>query len=146
MKTLTFGLILLVFSTAAMAAPPEVNEKVLKAFNETFKDAVNVNWNELDNYVEACFNQNEIQTRARYDNDGNLLGTIRYYSEKQLPLHIVVKLKAKYPKRAVFGVTEIFTGDEIQYQIAMQDAKHWYTVISNSIGNLEQIDRFNKSE
>ena len=106
MKKLIFALTMLLGAAITFAAtPPEVNQKVLKAFQETFKDPKDVSWHEYQNYYEVEFKQDEIKTQVRYDSDGNLTGTTRYYFEKQLPPHIIANLKKKYPQRTVYGVT-----------------------------------------
>jgi hypothetical protein len=146
MKTLFISLMLLLGSTAVFATtPPDVNEKVLKAFHETFKDPENVAWHEYDDYYEVSFKQAEIKTLVRYDEQGNLLGTTRYYSEKELQPFIVSRLKSKYPDRSIYGVTEIFTETTLEYYVTMQDEKRWYTVKANSVGDLEQVDKFKKA-
>ena len=148
MKKLIFALTMLLGSTMifAKSTPPEVNEKVLKAFQETFKNPKDVNWHEYENYYEVDFKQDEIKTQVRYDGDGNITGTTRYYFEKQLPPHILSKLKMKYPQRSIYGVTEIYTESDLQYYITMEDEKNWYTVKSSPLGNLEQTEKFKKAE
>ena len=83
MKKLIYLGIMLISLSATAATPPEISEKVLKAFKETFSDAVDVTWKELDNSCQANFKLSEIQVRAIYDNEGNLLETVRYYGEKK---------------------------------------------------------------
>ena len=146
MKTMIIAIAMLLGSTAVFAAaPPDVNEKVLKAFEETFKNPQEVNWHEYDNFYEVDFKQDDIKTSVRYDNEGNIIGTTRYYFEKQLPPHIASKLKRKYPDRSVYGVTEIFTETELTYYITMQDEKNWYTVKSNPLASLEQTEKYKKA-
>jgi len=97
MKKVILSAALLVSIVAiASVSPSEVNEKVLKAFNETFSQAKDVVWHEYDTYFQANFRQDEIQVRAQYDESGALLKTIRYYGEKQLLPNIVAKLKKRY--------------------------------------------------
>jgi hypothetical protein len=146
MKPLLFSLMLLLGSTATFAiTPPDVNEKVLKAFNETFKDPQNVAWHEYDDYYEVSFKQEEIKTRVRYDEQGNILGTTRYYSEKELQPHIVARIKSKYPNRSIYGVTELYSENSLEYYITLQDDKHWYTIRSTALGDLEQTEKFKKA-
>ena len=130
---------------AAATTPPEVNEKVLKAFNETFIKATDVVWHEMQNTYEARFKQSEIVTRAIYDPEGNLLRTTRYYSEEHLPINIITKLKKKYEGKQVFGVTESSTDDEVSYHIVLQDEKNWYIVIADNVGSLELSKKFRKA-
>jgi hypothetical protein len=146
MKKIIFAMTMLLGSATIFAAtPPEVNQKVLKAFEATFKDPKDVNWHEYENYYEVDFNQDDIKTEVRYDSDGNILGTTRYYFEKQLPPHIISKLKKKYPDRSVYGVTEIYNETDLIYYITMQDEKNWYTVTANPLGTLEQTEKFKKA-
>lgn len=132
-------------ATIFAGTPPEVNQKVLKAFEETFKDPQNVTWHEFTNFYEVDFNQEDIKTEVRYDSEGNIIGTTRYYFEKQLPPHIISKLKKKYPERSVYGVTEIYTESDLTYYITMQDDKNWFTVKANPLGFLEQTEKFKKA-
>lgn len=146
MKKLFFALALLFGSTVIFAGtPPEVNQKVLKIFNETFKDPKEVNWHEYDNYYEVSFKQDEIKMQVKYDNEGNVVGTMRFYYEKELPPYILSKIRVKYPNRSVYMITEIFSETDLQYYVTMEDEKHWYTVVSNPIGELQQTGKFKKA-
>ena len=135
------------FATLSVAAsnPPEVTEKVLKAFNETFMKATDVIWHETQNYYEASFKQSEIISRAVYDQDGNLVRTTRYYSQENLPINILTKLQKRYAGKSVYGVTELSTGDEVSYHITMQDETNWYVVKADNFGNLELSKKFKKA-
>jgi hypothetical protein len=125
---------------------PEVNQKILKSFTETFTYAEDVVWQEDNHMYQANFWQGGINIRARYDDDGNLLETIRYYFEKQLPPLVLAKIKKKYAGKGIFGVTEISTDEYISYFVTLQDDKNWYTVKSDNYGNLQETERFKKAE
>ena len=144
MKKLLIFLSLFAALTAAAAEPPEVNVKVLKAFNETFVKATDVVWHEMQNSYEAHFKQSDIVTRAVYDTEGNLLRATRYYSEENLPINILSKLKKRYTGKSVFGVTEVTTEEEVSYYITLQDEKNWYIVTADNWGTLELTKKFRK--
>jgi hypothetical protein len=135
------------FATLSVAAssPPEVTEKVLKAFNETFMKATDVVWHETQNYYEASFKQSEIISRAIYDADGNLLRTTRYYSEENLPINILTKVKSKYEGKTIFGVTELTSAEEVSYYITLEDAKNWYIVKADNMGSMELSKKYRKA-
>ncbi|HEU5167342.1 MAG TPA: hypothetical protein VFU29_17480 [Chitinophagaceae bacterium] len=135
------------FATLSVAAssPPEVTEKVLKAFNEIFMNATDVVWHETQNYYEASFKQSEIISRAIYDADGNLLRTTRYYSEENLPINILTKIRKRYAGKSVFGVTELTTADEVSYHITLQDETTWYIIKADNLGNLELSKKYKKA-
>lgn len=130
---------------AAAAPPPEVNEKVLKAFESTFVKAKDVVWHEMTNYYEAHFKQSEIATRAFYDMDGNLLRTTRYYGEENLPINVLTKIKKKYVGKSIYGVTESATEEEAKYHVVLQDEKNWYIIIADSWGSLELSKKYRKA-
>jgi hypothetical protein len=146
MKKILIALFVIVAATARGAGHPEVNQKVIKSFNETFVYAEDVVWQEKDNLYQANFWQGGINIRAKYDEQGNLLGTIRYYFEKQLPPNILSRLKKQYQGKFIFGVTEVSSVDEISYFVTLQDDKNWYTVKSDAYGNLQQTEKFKKAD
>ncbi|SRR5258706_3415190 len=131
---------------ATSAAPYDVNEKVLKAFNTTFSTAQDVVWHEYDNIYQANFKQDDIQIRAQYDREGALIQTIRYYGERQLLPNIVSKLKKKYAGREIFGVTETSSDESVAFLVTLKDEKNWYVVKSDVYGNLEQTEKFRRAD
>ena len=146
MKKIVFASLLFVAFTSQAANIPEINEKVLKAFRETFTYAEDVVWQEKDNSYQVNFWQGEVNIRARYNEQGDLVSTIRYYFEKQLPPAIVSKIKHKYSGKTIFGVTEVSSDEELTYFITLRDDKNWYTVKSDAFGNLQQTDKFKRAE
>ena len=146
MKKLIYLAVLLTGLSATAATPPEISEKVLQAFKSTFADAENVVWNEMETTCQANFKLSEVQLRAVYDNEGNLLETVRYYGERNLPPNILSRIKKKYNGKTVFGVTEISTETEVSYHITIKDEKNWYMVKSDPYGNLQQTDKFKRAE
>jgi hypothetical protein len=136
-----FNLALLLTGFAATAAPTP-NERVLKAFNETFSTAVNVTWEEFDHNSQANFKLNDIKIKALYDGEGNLVETIRYYTEEILPPNIVAKLKKRYAGKEIYSVTEVSSENELSYYISLKDQKNWYIVKSDPLGYIVQTDKF----
>ncbi|MES1215610.1 MAG: hypothetical protein ABUT20_08835 [Bacteroidota bacterium] len=142
---------LFVFTAIAVNAKsidrnPEINQKIIKSFNQTFIYAQDVVWQQKDDVYQANFWQGGINIRAKYDEQGNLLGTIRYYFEKQLPPAILSSVKKKYAGKSIFGVTEVSSDEDISYFVTMQDDKNWYTIKSDAFGNLQQTEKFKKAD
>jgi hypothetical protein len=142
MKKSIFMLLTLV---ASLLSSAKINQKVLEVFQQSFKDARNVVWHEYQTRYEVDFTQNEIITHIVYDFDGNVMRTIRYYHKEQLPPYILCKLEKRYPNLSVFGITEIYNSDAVEYFIKMEDEKHWYTIKSDSLGSFEETERFKKA-
>lgn len=146
MKKVLYLAVMLVSLSAAAANPPEISEKVIKAFNETFTDAENVSWRELENTCQADFKVSEMKVKATYDNDGNLLRTIKHYDEKSLPSNILAKLKVKYAGKHITGVTELMTENDIAYHIVLKDEKNWYWVESTPYASLTLTQKLKRGE
>jgi hypothetical protein len=147
MKQLFYLAILLTGLTAnATPSRPAVNEKILKAFTETFTTAQDVTWHQYDTYSQANFRQDDIQVRAQYDDNGTLIKTTRYYTEKQLLPNIVAKLKKRYSGKEIGGITEITSDDEVSFLITLKDDKNWYIVKSDVFGNLQQTDKYKRAD
>jgi opacity protein-like surface antigen len=132
-------------STASAADAPKVNEKVMKAFTETFNTAQDILWSELNGVYEARFVYNDIITRVRYDEEGNTLTTIRYYYEAQLPLCMITKIKQQYAGLKVHSVTEETVENVTEYHIVLEDAKNWTMVVGDNMGGLQVEKRFVKA-
>jgi len=145
MKKLIIFTCLFAVLSATASNPPEVSEKVLKAFNETFMKATEVVWHEVQNLYEASFKQSEVISRAIYDQDGNLLRTTRYYSQENLPINILTKLQKRFAGKSVYGITELSTDDEVSYHITMQDEKNWYIIKADNWGGLELEKKYKKA-
>lgn len=145
-KILSLALLLTGFVATATAAPADVNEKILKAFSETFAGAKDVSWYDYEDYSQANFVVDRVQVRAQYAEDGRLLRTIRYYSEKELLPSVVAKLKKKYPGKEIAGVTELSSDSEVSFTINIRDENNWYIVKSDVYGNLERTDKFKRAD
>src|ERR1700754_3437302 len=121
------------------------NEKVLKAFSETFTAAENVKWEEYSTYYTVSFVNGGIRSKVNYDLEGNMLGSIRYYSPQMLPLNIINKLQKENPQKTLFGVTEVTFGAEVTYYVKMEDAKTWYTIKVDMAGNTQLFEKYKKA-
>lgn len=144
MKKVLIAAALLV-SIVSYATPTEINEKVLKAFKETFANAKDVLWDEFDDYYAVKFKDTEIDTRIKYDKEGNILQTTRYYFEQQLPPFIYAKVKKRYADKKIFGVTEVRSDNELDYYIVLEDDKNWTTIKSDAFGTFQLHEKFKKA-
>jgi hypothetical protein len=144
-KNLILSICALAICMVTLANRPSVNEKVLQSFKETFPDAQQINWQEFsDNYI-VNFREGEIRSRVYYDKEGNFIRATRYYSEQNLPVNILCKLKKKYPGTKVFGVIETGTDTSVDYEIKLEDDSSWYTVKADGGGNFELLEKYKKA-
>src|ERR1700754_211884 len=122
-----------------------ISDKLLQAFKQTFPDAQQVRWAEQEDKYMVNFKQGDVLTKIEYDKEGNFLSSLRYYSEKNLPVSILCRLQKKYGDKKVFGVTEMTTDSAVEYYIKLEDETNWITVRSNSDGNMLVIEKYKKA-
>lgn len=145
MKKIT--LVVLVMAIAFCCyAESIVSEKVLKVFSTTFPDVKNAHWQQVGDFYEAYFDGGDIKCRVKYDANGKLVSTLRYYGEKMVSPFLKAKLAARFPGKTIFGVTEVTSEDELTYNFVMEDAKSWTQVQSDGTGQMEITKQFKKAE
>ena len=122
-----------------------ISDKLLQAFQHTFPDAKQVKWVEEPNGYQVTFRQNDILTKVEYDKEAHFLTSLRYYSEKNLPVTIICQLQKHYAGKTVWGVTEMSTETTTEYYVKLVDDRNWYTVKSDAEGNLQTVEKYRKS-
>jgi len=142
-KILLSAAIVFSFSFSAMADDP--SQKVLDAFNKTFPHVKDVAWTESEQSYEVKFKQNEILSKVTYDKNGNILKTLRYYYEQNLPLLVLSKVKNKFNDKKIYGVTEESSDEGTFYHIILEDEKHWINITADSYGGIKVDKKFNKA-
>src|ERR1700748_227198 len=89
-KTFFTALCLLAFSAGAFATKElGISDKLLQTFKQTFPDAHNVVWAEQGDKETVNFRKGDILTKVEYDKDGNFINSLRYSTEKNLPVTIL---------------------------------------------------------
>ncbi|OQP50656.1 hypothetical protein A4H97_02105 [Niastella yeongjuensis] len=125
-------------------SPFDPNEKVLKAFNETFSTATEVRWEEFPKYFAVSFVSGGIRSKVNYDKEGNMISSLRYYNPQLLPLYILNKVSQENSKKKLFGVTEVTVGGNIAYYIKLEDNSSWYTLKVDTDGNSQIVEKYKK--
>lgn len=146
MKTLILSAALL-FSVAVNASNANpTNEKVTKTFNQIFSNAQNVNWSNTGKYFQAAFTAATIKTRAIFDAKGNLVQTIRYYGETELPSNVLYNVKKAFPGNEVFGVTEVSNQNGIQYNIVLRNDDQYTNITTDDSGEVIINNEFERAD
>ncbi|WP_346237393.1 hypothetical protein ABDK00_018335 [Niabella insulamsoli] len=143
---LSAALILTLSGTAFAGTVDPTNEKVMKTFTQIFKDAGNVSWSNAGNYFEAHFILDDIRTRATLDAKGNLVQTIRYFKEDQLPSNVLYHIKKTYQGKDVFGVTEVSNRNGVNYRVVLKDEKNYIHINANSYGESQLVKKFKRGD
>lgn len=143
---LTAALSLGLNAMTVSASAPAVNEKVMKTFNQVFTNASDVQWSTTAGYSEASFHSGAISVRAMIGNNGNLIRTIRYYKEKELPPTVRYKIKKRYEGKAIFGVTEVTDAAGIRYHVVINDSRNMYQVVVNDSGTVLEATKYRRGD
>ena len=146
MKKVTMIAAMLIGLASFANKPTDVNDKVLKAFKQTFTSAKDVVWFEYGDSYTVNFKLAEIKTRINYDKDGNIIESFRYYGESQLPIHISNKIQKKFEGMKIFGVTERSMDNDVVFYVMLEGKKDWVEVKSDINGYLEVEQKFSKAE
>ena len=133
------------FSTTPPDVNPDVNIKVLDAFNKTFSNTEDLVWYENSNSYEARFNSDGVRAIVWYDKNGELLRMHRYYTEYKLPPFVLSSLRKKMPDEKIYGVTEITSKTGVEFYITLQDEKNWIQVKADANGGFEVFEKFKKA-
>ena len=131
-------------STQLLVAAYEINEKVLKSFNEIFAAAQDVKWEEYKNYYTVSFVHSGIRSKVNYDNNGYVIGSLRYYAPQNLPLNIYNRLRKQYSKKELYGVIEVTVEAEVTYFVKIQDEKNWMTIKIEPSGSSTVYEKYEK--
>ena len=143
-KVLVFACALVITATS-FANEIKVSEKARKAFETTFMNAENVVWSDVSNVYTVTFTQQGISTFVQYDEQGEFLGSRRYYSAEKLPIGIQAKIKKSFSDKTVFGVTEYTVADKVYYFIKLEGATSWTSIKVSNDGQIETLETFVKA-
>jgi len=96
-KIITIAIVAASFVTRAFASSGStVDEKIATRFNMEYKGASNVTWTVTDEYSEAKFTLNGVETASFYDTDGNLIATSQTVKTADLPAGVPEAVANKY--------------------------------------------------
>ena len=122
-----------------------INEQLLRSFNEQFPKAEQVNWEESRDGYTVNFVEDGVRSHIVYDKEGAFISSVRYYRERTLPYYLLNILKKRYAGKTIFSVTEISTVSNIEYDVKLEDARTWLTVRVDSEGNLDVVEKYRKA-
>lgn len=112
---------LTVFATSLLAnEDPGINPKILLAFQKEFSLAQNVKWDDKGELKQVRFSLYDNSFIAWYNENGELVTTIRNILYMQLPLSVITTLQQKYTDADFYEITEITKNNETYYQVKME--------------------------
>jgi hypothetical protein len=118
---LSIAIGLAVFSSA-FAAPANVNERAIAAFQKDFHQASEVSWAVTANYVMATFQMDNETQYAYYDFQGNLIGVVHHILTSSLPAYLSKDIKKHYGNYWVSELFQVTRDEDVYYYIQLKNA------------------------
>ena len=139
-------LTLFAFLTIGIAASmaneePDVDPKILSAFQKEFSFAQNVKWQIKGAFTQVNFSVNDHRFIAWYNSDAQLVSTARNILYMQLPLSVIMTLEKDFTNASLSGFVEITRDDETLYQIQAERKNKKLLLQISPGGNVMMVKR-----
>lgn len=122
------AMMLTMYNNSVIVTAATVSKKAIKDFNKSFKNATGTNWYLVEDGFFAAFNDNGIETKVAYDQNGKWHCTVRTLDETQLPADIRDVVKREYYDSKILVGYEIEHNEGPVYIIKTQDSKSLKTL------------------
>lgn len=137
---------LFAFLTIGIAASmaneqPDVDPKILSAFQKEFSFAQNVKWQIKGKFAQVNFSVNDHGFIAWYNSDAQLVSTARNILYMQLPLSVIMTLEKEFTDASLYGFVEITRDDETLYQIQAERKNKKLLLQISPGGNVLMVKR-----
>ena len=132
---------LFAFLTVGIAASianetPNVDPKILSAFQKEFSFAKDVKWEVKGDVVQVNFSLNDHGFIAWYNSDAELISTARNLLYMQLPLSVIRSLEKDYADASLSGIVEITRDGETFYQVQAERKNKKVLLKASPAGNI----------
>lgn len=124
---------------------PEANPRALEVFKKEFSSAEQVKWSVEGNYNRASFVMGGNRAVAFFNQEGELLGSMRDILYNQLPLAAIKTLDKQFFGYAVYELREL-TNQETgtRYKVVVEGKTKKYRLTLTPDGVTEEIERIRK--
>jgi len=132
-------------SDSASIEDIDVNAKVVGAFVRSFEKATNLNWSKVGKNFLATFKIAEKERRALFTKKGNMVYSIVYGSEADLPAEIRKLVKSAYIDYAIATAIEVKEDNRTIWVVKLEDATSLIFVRVEN-GEMEETKHYQKSK
>ena len=115
-------------STSDYAAKASANDRAIAKFGKFFPKATSESWEKTKNGFAVRFTSNNIQQLVFLTKRGNVIASIKYYSEKELSSNVRMTIRYAYPDYSIKSVREINAAGSTAYLVTIEDATSWKTI------------------
>lgn len=143
LATIATAAIVMLFATTASAAEiTKVSNTVKTAFTKDFSEAKNISWEKEGRFYYAEFKINEKRVSAAYNENGELVATLRKIELSQLPAVVASSIKSAYKGFALGSVvTEVTYQGETFYRVSVSNGKKVLHLKCDSTGDISVESR-----
>ncbi len=120
-----------------------VNTEVTKAFNKSFKQAVNPKWYAVDKDFLVKFIEKDMNNNAYFKQNGSMVYHISYGYENNLRADLRQLVTDSYPDYKISRAINVKAQGRNIWVINLEGLKRW-VIVSVEDGNLEEVKNFEK--
>lgn len=132
--------VLTLISSSAFAAHKDFNPAE-STFQDQFKGATDVKWQEGKETIKASFALNGFHVEAYFSYTGELIGTARNVLFNQLPLAVVKEINTRYGSAPVYDIVEYNSDSETFYQMTVELPTKKLQISAASGGEVSVVKR-----
>ena len=142
-KTFSALLAFLIISISAVMANerPEVDPKILSAFQKEFSFAKDVKWEMKGGFAQVNFSLNDHGFVAWYNANAELVSTARNLLYMQLPLSVIRSLEKNYSDAGFSGIIEVTRNNETFYQLQAEKKNKKFLLKASPSGNITVLKK-----
>lgn len=126
------------------ATNTKVPEKVWKSFLKYYPTAESPKWYNLQNDFYVKYMMEMTPNQSVFTKKGNLVYTISYGNENDLPDYLKQEIKNKYLDYNIRGITKVCDRYTVVYLVHLEGTRNYITVKLDD-KEMEEIQKFNKS-
>jgi hypothetical protein len=132
---------LTLISTTAFAGGKDKFNPALTTFQNEFKGATDVKWEQNNRVITAGFTFNSFRIVAYFDYSGELLGTARNILFNQLPLAVIKEINTRYGSAPVYDIVEYNSNGDTFYQMTVESSNKKLDVKATPAGDISVLRR-----
>jgi hypothetical protein len=136
----------MLFSSFAFAIDgTKVNARIKAAFSNDFSAASDVSWEKLSDFYFAKFLINNIELKAAYNEEGELVGTSRSIESSLLPVSISLALDKKYAGYTFSQeALELTYNGETSYYLSVSNDRQVLKLKCSFSGNIDVVGKIKR--
>jgi hypothetical protein len=120
------------------------NPSVVKAFESTFKNAVNPRWFKVDDKFLVKFSEENLAHHVLYNKKGSLIYNITFGCEKCLPVQVKKVVTQNYYDYNIVGATNIQDNNRNVWEIKLEDNNNLISIFVEN-DEVSEVSNYQKA-